>query len=89
MNRILLIAAITISTLMTYAQAGPLLTEALLLEGSKKSTAPAPAAPATLPAAAPVSTGSLNFDNAKAKCMALGNTEGSNAFNNCIVTLMQ
>ena len=86
MNRILIIVAIAISTLMSHAQAGPLLTEALLLGGSKKSTAPAPtAAPATPPA----STGNLNFDNAKAKCIALGNTEGSNAFNNCIVTLMQ
>ncbi len=93
MNRSLIIVAITMSTLMSHAQAGPLLTEALLMEGSEKSKAPAApaptAAPAALPATAPASTGSLTFDNAKAKCIVLGSPEGSNAFNNCIVTLMQ
>ena len=91
MNRILLITAITLSSLMGHAQAGPLLTEALLMEGSEKSKTPAaaPAAPATVVVAAPVNTGNLNFDTAKVKCIALGSPEGSNAFNNCIVTLMQ
>jgi hypothetical protein len=90
MNRILIMTAILMSTLSSHAQAGPLLTEALIMESSEKSKAPAPTAPPTaLPAAAPASTGSLNFDNAKAKCIALGSPEGSNAFNSCIVTLMQ
>ena len=93
MHRILLITAITLSTLMSHAQAGPLLTEALLMEGSEKSKAPAPTAapvaPANVPVAASASTGKISFDTAKAKCIALGSPEGSDAFNSCIVTLMQ
>jgi hypothetical protein len=42
-----------------------------------------------VPAAAPASTGKISFDTAKAKCIALGSPEGSDAFNSCIVTLMQ
>lgn len=82
MNRILIITAITLGTLIGHAQAGPLLTEALLLKGAEKSKAPAPTA-------VPANTGKLSFDTAKAKCIALGSPAGSAAFNSCVVTLMQ
>lgn len=97
MKSILIIVTITISTLISHAQAGPIATTLLLMEGSKPAPAaavavvvpPAPLATIALPVSAPVSTGNLSFDNAKAKCIALGNKNGSNAFNSCIVTLMQ
>lgn len=53
--------------------------------GATSGTAPTTQAP---PIAAPLSKNSA-FETAKLKCKQLGNKEGSNKFNKCVMTLME
>ena len=59
---------------------------------SSQQQAPATAVPGTtVPAPAVTQPPAVDskFENAKKKCAELGNKEGSNKFNNCVVTLME
>ena len=101
MNRILIITTIALGTLMIQPQAGPitriLMGEKMEKAESQKTTTPTPNAPSpetkpistTAPAAAPAVKKDTDFDDSKTKCVALGFKDGSNKFNNCVMTLMK
>jgi hypothetical protein len=74
---------------LTSAQAGPIMKmleekKAKQAAGTTSSTAPTTQAP---PSATPASENSV-FETAKLKCKQLGNKEGSDKFNSCVMTLM-
>jgi ribosomal protein L12E/L44/L45/RPP1/RPP2 len=89
LTHLLIVSAFTCITIGR-AQAGPIIK---MLEEKKakqaaSSTSPAPAAQP--PTAAPATTKSNpQFDTAKKKCKELGNKEGSDKFNSCVMTLME
>ena len=76
------------------AQAGPIIK---MLEekkakqaASSSSASTTPTTPTTPPAAAAASSkGNTQFSTAKMKCKELGNKEGSDKFNSCVMTLME
>ena len=100
MNRILIITTIALGTLMIQPQAGPitriLMGEEMKKTESQKTTTPTPKAPSpetnpistTAPTVAPAVKRDTNFDDSKTKCVELGFKDGSNKFNNCVMTLM-
>lgn len=86
----LLILAVFGCVTIGSAQAGPIIK---MLEekkakqaASSTSAAPTPQTPTNAPAA---SKGNPQFDAAKVKCKELGNKEGSDKFNSCVMTLME
>jgi hypothetical protein len=94
LTHLLIVSAFSCVTFGT-AQAGPIIK---MLEekkakqaGSSSSASTNPGTPtAQPPAAAPaISKGNLQFDTAKMKCKELGNKEGSDKFNSCVMTLME
>ena len=97
MKRILIITTIALGTLMIQPQAGPI--TRILMGGkmekaaSQKTTTPTQKAP--IPETNPISTTApvvktdTDFDDSKTKCVALGFKDGSNKFNNCVMTLMK
>ena len=97
MNRILIITTIALGTLMIQPQAGPI-TRILMIEEmkkpeSQKPTTPTPKTPSAetnpVSTAAPAVKRDTDFDTSKNKCVKLGFKDGSNKFNNCVMTLMK
>ena len=91
-----LILTVTALTLMTLSpvQAGSLLRkieEKKALQAETASSTNQKKSEPKSSAAAPATTNKNDpkFDDAKAKCKKLGNEEGSDKFNNCVVTLME
>lgn len=82
--------AMLVTATLTSAQAGPIM-KMLEEKKAKQAAGTTPsAAPATQnpPAAATPSKNSA-FETAKLKCKQLGNKEGSDKFNTCVMTLME
>ena len=89
-------AALAAATLITatpaVVKAGPIM-KMLEEKKAKQSTATgsgttAPASAST-PAAAAAAPKNPAFETAKLKCKQLGNKEGSDKFNSCVMTLME
>ena len=97
MKRILIITTIALGTLMIQPQAGPitriLMGEKMEKAASQKTTTPTQNAPSPetnpISTKAPVVKTDTDFDDSKTKCVALGFKDGSNKFNNCVMTLMK
>ena len=97
MNRILIITTIALGTVMIQPQAGPitriLMGEEMKKTESQKTTTPTPKAPSPetnpISTTAPVVKTDTDFDDSKTKCVELGFKDGSNKFNNCVMTLMK
>ena len=97
MKRILIITTIALGTLMIQPQAGPitriLMGEKMEKAASQKTTTPTQKAPSPetnpISTTAPVVKTDTDFDDSKTKCVALGFKDGSNKFNNCVMTLMK
>lgn len=72
------------------AQAGPIMK---MLEEKKAKQAASSTSTATTAqpptAASATNKGNPQFDTAKKKCKELGNKEGSDKFNSCVMTLME
>ena len=87
-------AVITLATLvaaaLTSAQAGPIMK--MLEEKKAKQAAGATsgsASTAQVPPAATSAGKNPAFETAKLKCKQLGNKEGSDKFNSCVMTLIE
>jgi len=91
LTHLLIVSALAFVTIDS-AQAGPIMK---MLEEKKakqaaSSTSSAPATqPPTAPATPTTSKANPQFDTAKKKCKELGNKEGSDKFNSCVMTLME
>lgn len=86
----ILVAAMLVTAPLASVEAGPIMK--MLEEKKAKQAAGTPPSAAststTPPAAAPASNNSA-FESAKGKCKKLGNKEGSDKFNSCVMTLME
>ena len=82
-----LAAAMLITATPTLVKAGPIMK---MLEEKKAKQATGTSSTAPTSASTPAAT-SKNpaFDTAKQKCKQLGNKEGSDKFNSCVMTLME
>ena len=97
MNRILIITTIALGTVMIQPQAGPitriLMGEEMKKTESQKTTTPTPKTPSAetkpISTTAPAVKRDTDFDASKTKCVELGFKDGSNKFNNCVMTLMK
>lgn len=85
-----LAAAMLITATPTLVKAGPIM-KMLEEKKAKQATGTSSTAPtsASTPAAAAPASKNPAFDTAKQKCKQLGNKEGSDKFNSCVMTLME
>ena len=91
LSKVILISVFSATTMMGQASAGPIMKmleekkASQAASTSKSSGSPSQAAPSPSAAA----KGDSKFDTAKIKCKELGNQDGSDKFNRCVMTLME
>lgn len=92
LKAVLFLSATGFAMTIGQANAGPIMKmieEKKAQQATSPSSTNAPAQPQQqAPAAAPTNANS-KFDTAKLKCKELGNKEGSDKFNSCVMTLME